>query len=132
MCNVLATLPQPIGRRRQTGGQLCHVCCKGDYCNDNCNATMATVTMSTTSRTTTSVSTTETSTMTTQTTTQSTTTVTTTPTSTPTTILAPVTPGQVLFLDETCPCNNRNLKMKKKYMYFLVHQENMSVKCIDP
>ena len=53
-------------------------------------------------------------TQTTQTTTQSTTTVTTTPTSTPTTTLAPVTPGQVLFLDKTCPCNNRNLKIKQK------------------
>ena len=52
----------------------------------------------------------------------------TTPTTTPTSVLAPVTPGQVLYHDKTCQCNKEKFGDEK--IFFLVHQENISVKFI--
>ena len=46
MCQVISSLPQPIGRRRQVSNLLsCHACCSGDFCNDRCNTTVATTTL---------------------------------------------------------------------------------------
>lgn len=46
VCQVISSLPQPIGRRRQVSNQLsCHACCSGDFCNDRCNTTVATTTL---------------------------------------------------------------------------------------